>query len=101
MSPLAFTDEQIKMLVAGAKPLHPDDRSTFLAEVVAALPAGSTIGNASIREAIAKAQRNAARRVAVGFKQIPRGARFGRLTRQSSRAVASAVWTTLEWPSAI
>ena len=43
----------------------------------------------------------AARRVAVGFKQIPRGARFGRLTRQSSRAVASAVWTTLEWPSAI
>ena len=27
--PISFTDEQLKMLVQAARPLHPDDRSTF------------------------------------------------------------------------
>jgi hypothetical protein len=55
--PLGFSDKQIQMLVEAARPLAPDDRSEFLAELVDYLPLGRAVSNADLRQAIARAQR--------------------------------------------
>jgi hypothetical protein len=55
---VGFSDVQIKMIVEGATPLYPADRSPFLEAVVEALLQGeSAVGNADLRAAIARAQR--------------------------------------------
>jgi hypothetical protein len=52
--PLCFTDSQLALVLSAGAKLHVDDRSMFLAEVVGELPAGRTVANVDVREAIAQ-----------------------------------------------
>jgi len=54
---VGFSDLQLRWLVEAARPLLPGARSGFLEAVVETLPPGRAAGNAEVRVAIAKAQR--------------------------------------------
>jgi hypothetical protein len=58
-SMVGLTDTQLKMIIEGARPLHPNDRSEFLREVVNALSQeGAAVGNGGLRSVLARVQRS-------------------------------------------
>jgi hypothetical protein len=57
MRPLALTEEQLTIVMDGARPLAVADRDGFLLLVAEQLGALSSISNAAVRNAVVSAQR--------------------------------------------
>jgi hypothetical protein len=57
MTPLPLTDEQLALVMAAAKPLHPNDRAAYLRRVSELLSAHPVLGDGLVARVVRGAQR--------------------------------------------
>ena len=73
-APLALDDEQLTLIMDGARPLPTDDRDAYLTLVAEELQGLATIGNREVRAAVASAQREVWSPPTFDLRQVPAAA---------------------------